>query len=490
MPYELRFSDSSNTSTVIVPDMPPGINTVDTSLKLVGRGYPNYGEVYAENFLHLLENFAGPTPPENPIEGQLWYDTSDTNRKVLRVMDGTASAARWPNATGIYQQATDPSLSPVAGLKNGDLWVDTSNNQLKLYSYDAWITVGPSVGTLSKTGAEIHKFIDAADANLSYYCILNWANGYVVSVVSAVPEFTPATYPSGMQGFTTIKPGITMTTRQVASTSHTFYGTAENSNKLGSEAAANYLLKNDSTTLGQQITGKVTYVTPSTAGSQGRDGVLIRVSGTASSEYIQFYKDGSDAVIYNNKSGGKVNIKTYGATLPRVSVEKDLITVNTNTTVTGNLTVNTSASINSLSVTNNLSVGGKLSVSGNVSVNGITTITNTLFTGNVRASTSTNTIGTKTVPYQNIHAVNVYAQNYLEQPGTLRLWAGSTVTNTLPEGWMYCTGTSISTSTYSDLFSVIGYHYGGSGSSFYIPSLFVTSTQGAVTTNTYYIIKI
>lgn len=489
MPYELRFSDSSNTSTVVVPDMPPGINTVDTSLKLVGRGYPNYGFAYAENFLHLLENFAGPIPPENPIEGQLWYDTSDVDRKVLRIMDGTASAVRWPNATGIYQQATDPSLSPVAGLKNGDLWVDTSNNQLKLYSFDSWVTVGPSSGTSSKTGAEIHKFTDVNDATNTPYCILNWANGYVVNVVSAVPEFTPTTYPSGMQGFTSIKPGITMTTRQVASTSHTFYGTAENANKLGNELAANFLLKNDSTTAGQQITGKVVYVTPSTAGAQGRDGVLIRVSGTASTEYVQFYKDGYDAVIYNNKSGGKINIRTYGSSTPRVSIEKDLVTINTNTTVNGLLTVSTSATVGNIGVSGNASVGGRLNVGGNLSVTGVTTITNTLVTGNIRATTSTNTIGTKTIPYQSIHAVNVYAQNYLEQPGTLRLWPGSTVTNTLPEGWMYCTGTNISTSTYKDLFSIIGYHYGGSGSSFYIPNLYTTSTQGAVTTTTYYIIK-
>lgn len=489
MAYVLNFSDPSNTSTVVIPAMPPGINSVDTSLKLVGRGYPNYGEAYAENFLHLLENFAGPIPPENPIEGQLWYDTSDPNRKVLRVMDGTATTTRWPNATGIYQQGTDPSLSPVAGLKNGDIWVDTSNNQLKIYNSNQWITVGPSVGTLSKTGSEIHRFIDSTDSTQSYYCILNWANGYVVSVISAVQEFTPTTYPSGMQGFTSIKPGITMTTRLLGSASHTFYGTAENANKLGDQLAENYLLKNDSTTVGQQITGKVVYVTPSTAGAQGRDGVLVRVSGTSANDYIQFYKDSSDAIIYNNKSGGKINFKTYGVTLPRLSVDKDLITVNTNTVINGTLSVSNTATVVSLVSSGDAAIGNNLAVTGNVRVTGVTTLTNTLVTGNVRPTTSTNTIGTKSLPYQNIHAVNVYAQNYLEQPGTLRLWAGSTAT-TLPEGWMFCTGTSLSTATYSDLFSVIGYHYGGSTATFYIPNLSVTSplpTSG--TTTTYYIIK-
>jgi hypothetical protein len=92
MAYTLRFSDISKPQTVTVPDMPPGINTIDTSLNLVGKNYPNYGEKIAENFLHLLENFSGPLPPENPIEGQLWYDTSDPTNKVLRIMDGTTTS--------------------------------------------------------------------------------------------------------------------------------------------------------------------------------------------------------------------------------------------------------------------------------------------------------------------------------------------------------------------------------------------------------------
>jgi hypothetical protein len=55
MSYTLRFSDLTKDSTVTVLDMPPGINTIDTSLSLVGRGYPNYGEKIAENFLAALQ---------------------------------------------------------------------------------------------------------------------------------------------------------------------------------------------------------------------------------------------------------------------------------------------------------------------------------------------------------------------------------------------------------------------------------------------------
>jgi microcystin-dependent protein len=40
-----------------------------------------------------------------------------------------------------------------------------------------------------------------------------------------------------------------------------------------------------------------------------------------------------------------------------------------------------------------------------------------------------------------------------------------------PSGWLLCDGTGVSTTTYADLFAVIGYTYGGSGSLFALPDL-------------------
>jgi hypothetical protein len=212
MSYTLKFSDPSKTDTVIVPDYVPGINTIDTSLSLVGKGYPAYGQKFAENFLYLLENFSSPIPPQNPIEGQLWFDTSDPARKVLRINDGTAGA-NWPSANGIYQQPLNPQLYNGSSLKTGDIWVDTTDNLLKIYSGNgSWTTVGPSVSGVLKTGSEPVELIDSSD-NAIRRVILNWADGYVISVISSGNEFTPTTYPSGMEGFTTIVPGITLTSK-------------------------------------------------------------------------------------------------------------------------------------------------------------------------------------------------------------------------------------------------------------------------------------
>lgn len=56
-------------------------DTTSTSLTLFGRLSQNYGDQTNENFVHLLENFALSTSPANPITGQVWYDTSTNNLK-------------------------------------------------------------------------------------------------------------------------------------------------------------------------------------------------------------------------------------------------------------------------------------------------------------------------------------------------------------------------------------------------------------------------
>jgi hypothetical protein len=62
------------------------LNT-QTDLTFIGKGYDGYGEIVAENFLHLLENFSNTTAPTKPVKGQLWYDET-TGR--FKVYGGTA----------------------------------------------------------------------------------------------------------------------------------------------------------------------------------------------------------------------------------------------------------------------------------------------------------------------------------------------------------------------------------------------------------------
>jgi microcystin-dependent protein len=72
--------------------------------------------------------------------------------------------------------------------------------------------------------------------------------------------------------------------------------------------------------------------------------------------------------------------------------------------------------------------------------------------------------------------------------GSILAYAGA-VASGAPTGYLFCDGSSISTSTYSRLFSVIGYTYGGSGASFSLPNTQGIFIRGAgtqtVTPNTY-----
>ena len=89
MPYQIEYTDSINKGSIIVEDAT--LNT-ETSITLPGRNVTSYGQAVSENFLHLLENFASANAPARPVEGQLWYDTSDGVNQ-LKLYDGTTWTA-------------------------------------------------------------------------------------------------------------------------------------------------------------------------------------------------------------------------------------------------------------------------------------------------------------------------------------------------------------------------------------------------------------
>jgi len=51
-------------------------------IKLLGKGAGDIVKTNNENLLKILQNFAGENPPDNPMPGQLWYDTSEQTLKL------------------------------------------------------------------------------------------------------------------------------------------------------------------------------------------------------------------------------------------------------------------------------------------------------------------------------------------------------------------------------------------------------------------------
>jgi hypothetical protein len=222
MAYTVNKTDNSaSPNQYTVQD---GVVNAQTDLSLIGKGYAGYGESIAENFLHLLENFSNGSAPSKPIQGQLWWDS--TNNK-LKVYTGTA----WQNSGGSAPyQATAPS-----GLAQGDLWIDSDTGQLFLYNGTSSVLVGPPGATGTTNGFTYDAILDSGDNTQN---ITKWFNdGNLIAIISE-DEFTPK---SALSGFATIKKGITLTT---AISNVKFQGTADDSDKLGGVAAANYLRSN------------------------------------------------------------------------------------------------------------------------------------------------------------------------------------------------------------------------------------------------------
>lgn len=89
MSYSIVLSDLSKSKTIVINDTGPNN---ETSLTLFGPNVSVFGEYFWENLLHLLENFSGTKSPINPIEGQLWYNSTD---KVLNVCTLTGATTKW-----------------------------------------------------------------------------------------------------------------------------------------------------------------------------------------------------------------------------------------------------------------------------------------------------------------------------------------------------------------------------------------------------------
>jgi hypothetical protein len=83
MPYTITLTNGTPITTIADA-------TVDTttSLTLLGKNYPGYGTILADNLVHLLENSANITAPSAPLVGQLWYNTNAP--AALNVWNGSA----------------------------------------------------------------------------------------------------------------------------------------------------------------------------------------------------------------------------------------------------------------------------------------------------------------------------------------------------------------------------------------------------------------
>lgn len=102
------INNSRGNIIAVIPD--GDTNTVATSLTLVGQGVTNYGTGQNENLVYLLENFAAPTAPIQPVLGQLWYQS---NTDTMFSYSSTNSWSRLADETYVQAQKISPAFSGV-----------------------------------------------------------------------------------------------------------------------------------------------------------------------------------------------------------------------------------------------------------------------------------------------------------------------------------------------------------------------------------------
>jgi microcystin-dependent protein len=298
MPYIVNFTDSDNKTPITVYD---NTSNYDTSITLPGRNVTGYGQIIAENFLHILENFASADAPVNPIEGQLWYDTQNG---VLQLWDNT----NWKAASNIQKGPTEPSVEQS---KVGELWVDTTNQQLRIFTGARWLLVGPSESSIDglRYGPAVETIADS-DNNQKSILIMYIAD-QPVAIVSK-DTFVPKI---GIQGFSIVKSGINIATPATSAEEAEFdsifaggnlprlIGTAQNADALniaGAEVAASKFLRTDqvnTTEFGINV--------------RSNSGITIGIDGN-----LNVSTSATAAKIYNSSSGSSIDVQTNRDGIP------------------------------------------------------------------------------------------------------------------------------------------------------------------------------
>tara|TARA_Y100001938_G_scaffold146340_1_gene225005 strand:- start:495 stop:1907 length:1413 start_codon:yes stop_codon:yes gene_type:complete len=187
MAYTINKTDGSE--LVVITD---GTRDTSTSLQLFGKSFSGFGEGLNENLVKLLENAANSSAPTTPLRGELWFDTS-TNQ--LKVYDGTS----FKPTGGAKSQATAPS-NPSAG----DLWHDSTNDQLYVYTGSAFLLVGP----VYTKGQTLSGFkIETLGSSGGNKVVASMYAGNTRVAILSKETFTPSVSQSG---FAEIKAGLTL----------------------------------------------------------------------------------------------------------------------------------------------------------------------------------------------------------------------------------------------------------------------------------------
>jgi len=402
--YSINHADLSKNPIII------STGTIDhsTSIGLVGRNASGFGPVIAEDLLHLLENFASRIPPTGSIEGQLWYDTTDSVNKRLRINDGSGLNSNSPELGGVFRSSTSPQNARL-----GDIWVDTTYNQVNIWNGTSFTLVGPSFSSTYQTGNYPESILGVDGA---YHSVIkNYLNGNVLTII-AQESFRPSAV---IDGFDSLVPGVNLSTKSFNGITPTFNGVATYAAALKVTIPATQIISANNffrKDLPQSLSEVLTI--------NNNSGLSI---GLTSSTFL-LTKSGRDAVITNTADQANIIFK-----IDNRGIRNSILTIAGQTQRVGinNINANPKAS---------------LDVNGSVLISGATTVTNlfnvigdTTITGNVQLNSNL-TVNANTIFVDTI-TVSATATNVAISPGAPSVYDLGTVDNHFRRVWVDYIGT-------------------------------------------------
>jgi microcystin-dependent protein/non-homologous end joining protein Ku len=355
------------------------------------------------------------------------------------------------NYLRIYQSGNDISFSPTGG----------SNTN---YYFSALNSGGTSVNILQLTSSNV-----AINGNASITGLATFSNGAVFNTVLPTTSIT-ATLSSQLVNFTTLtSQGFTTIANILANantwTNTNIFNSATTFANNTTYSAATINLNSSTATHDTNLFSSIT---------SGTHGYLSNLSNNA---VVNMFSSATSDVNLNINAKVKFRqVKLYnqvktttGATPLTFPLEENVV-INSSTTATITLPAITA---NSLGMTfnfikNNVNAVITFTAQGTNTIikNGSTTGTTSAILLNTGITSIQLTILEYVSGTYNWVVINSSLPQQISNP------VGSIITmsvNSLPTGYLFCNGASVSTTTYADLFAVIAYTYGGSGASFQVP---------------------
>lgn len=316
MAYNVNKTDGTLLTSVVDGT----VDNTSSDLTLVGRRYSNYGEVLNENLIKILESFANTTAPNNPLEGQVWYDKLEGR---LKVYTGTTFK---PTGGPLVEE------SQPQGLVKGDLWIDSLANQLYFYDGVDLGLAGPIyTQAQGKHGWIVENVVDTNNNGRSITKL--FVNDLLVGILSRY-EFTPQT---AIAGFASIKVGLNYSSNVTGLKLH---GTATSADTIAGIDPGNFLRADIAST----ATAQLNIQTDNGLVVGGEQDLNIEINGDITTFKNNLQNKDFKIQVNSQGNGGIIDAIEIDSSAMKVNIFKDKTT--SEVEISGNLIVQQDLTVN------------------------------------------------------------------------------------------------------------------------------------------------